>query len=72
VPAWEEVQAFAGAQSAPPRSCIREKEQSRSGYRVPCDSAQTASIGGVDDALLLLLDRDWTRPAPDLALPLSR
>jgi hypothetical protein len=27
------------------------------------------SIGGADDALLLLLlERDWTRPAPGLAL----
>jgi hypothetical protein len=48
-----------------------EEQQRRVRRWYPCDAAPTASIGGADDALLLFLERDWTRPAPDLALPLS-
>ena len=45
--------ASAGAQSAQPRSCIRGKQQSRSRYRVPCDSTFPSSCRRRTSALLL-------------------
>jgi hypothetical protein len=52
-PALDEQELSAGARSTPRRSCIREKQQPSSRYRVPCNSALAWRARPSPDALLL-------------------
>ena len=53
--------------SAPPRSCIRGKQQSRGDYRAPCNSALAWRARPSSDALLLSPEGSRVEAEPDHA-----
>jgi hypothetical protein len=68
-PVWTTSERAAAREQLPPRSCIRTKQQSRRGYRLPCNAAARADCSSSSNSAASGCAKRCARTAP---LPRSR